>query len=835
MIRDPLHHALAAGEMEVDHQAFQPVKVYLNGEYWGIHNMREKLNEHYLRAHHQIDPESVNILEGAGHPLTGNDDSYREMIEFIEFHNLGHSSNYELAKSMIDIEEFIDYYILQMYIANKDWPGNNIKFWQSQVPGSVWRWLLYDTDFGFGIWDFTINEDMVAFCMEDRGPGWPNPPWSTLMFRKLINNPEFKKRFLQRTITHLNTTFRPERVAFVVDSIADIVRPGMQQHLRRWGSSNPASWEQRIWSLKNFGLSRARAFRGHLQSNFSIWGEDTLWIQHSDPAAGRILMMDKILPDSFQGVFLNKVPVPLEARPVPGFRFAYWLIQGDSLTQRMYGRHIDYPLDSGRQITAVFEQHRPMFRSLQFQADNGQDNRYISIFNPTEQSWNLGDYKVEGAVSYQFAHGTQIQAGAEIWLAADPFAISNPGGAVFQWNSDSLSPGNDLWLRGPDGILVDSVRFDTASPWPIGEHSFISLKHPELSNELGQNWQEGKAEWQSRFQGLVINEVASDYTMGIWDEREEYEDWVELYNGSDQALDLAGLCLSDDNNEPCKWQFPIDQPSVTTLGAGQFLIIWADGEEDEGLFHTNFSINKSGENLWLHEAGGLLIDQLNVPSLETNETFGRETDGSDLMVVFPPHSNSPKSANHLNTAPVFTSSPKLEINPEEGFYLDLTAIDTEGDPLYYEALALPSWLNFQTHGPGDGEVWGHPSRDHIGEHLLVLKVSDTKPGSYSIQKAIIRVVDPALDRLKEDGFTSGILFPNPVRDLTEYFTKSTQGSVIQLSFTDLSGRQLQQWEFVSEGDIFRQTIDLSIFPKGIYLMEVKQDDELTEVIKVLVQ
>ena len=92
-----------------------------------------------------------------------------------------------VLKGEIDIENFIIYQVAQIYFDNTDWPGNNIKFWRPE--NGKWKWILYDTDFGFGIWgNNNYQNNTLSFALQSNGPGWPNPPWSTLLFRRLVQN-----------------------------------------------------------------------------------------------------------------------------------------------------------------------------------------------------------------------------------------------------------------------------------------------------------------------------------------------------------------------------------------------------------------------------------------------------------------------------------------------------------------------------------------------------------------------------------------------------------------------------------------------------------------------
>ncbi|MGI9318639.1 MAG: CotH kinase family protein, partial [bacterium] len=179
----------------VDIQAYRSVATYLNGEYWGMYNMREKTNKHYLASLHNVDKDTVNILERNGEIIEGDNTAYFELVNFLEANSLVSPSNYDYVVDRIDIENFIVYQVAQIYFDNQDWPGNNYKFWNS--PGTKWRWILFDTDFGFSGWTSSAyDQNTLAFALETDGPGWPNPPWSTLMLRRLVENESFRNDFI---------------------------------------------------------------------------------------------------------------------------------------------------------------------------------------------------------------------------------------------------------------------------------------------------------------------------------------------------------------------------------------------------------------------------------------------------------------------------------------------------------------------------------------------------------------------------------------------------------------------------------------------------------------
>ena len=138
--------------------------------------------------------------------IEGDATGYRELIKFIEEHPMSDANNYAHVLNEVDIDEYLNYQIAQIYIANFDWPRRNIKFWRPQGGRGKWRWLLFDIDVGTSVWtDFGHN--ILEIATAPNSTRSVNPPWSTLLLRSLLENPGFRDEFVQRSCAHLNSTF----------------------------------------------------------------------------------------------------------------------------------------------------------------------------------------------------------------------------------------------------------------------------------------------------------------------------------------------------------------------------------------------------------------------------------------------------------------------------------------------------------------------------------------------------------------------------------------------------------------------------------------------------
>ena len=235
IIKDALAQNISA-KLNIDYQEFQPVIVFVNGEYWGIHTIRDRIDERYIEYTHNIDKDSVEFRKW------GNVE-YGSLIQFVENNSLEHSNNYDYVKTQMDIDNYIDYSIAELFFKNYDWPANNVKIWR-RIPDGKWRWILYDIDAGFG----NVGYNMLLHATKnDRTISWPNSPSSTFLFRNLLKNNSFRASFIDRYAELLNNDFTTEIMIKKLDSIKAVYSAEIPSHIERWSFPNTyVGWEQDI-------------------------------------------------------------------------------------------------------------------------------------------------------------------------------------------------------------------------------------------------------------------------------------------------------------------------------------------------------------------------------------------------------------------------------------------------------------------------------------------------------------------------------------------------------------------------------------------------------------
>ncbi len=311
-------------DSNVDIQAGRPVAAYINGDYWGLYNVREKINEHYLAALHEVPTEDITILERQQEVIFGDNAEFLTLVEFIQQNSLSNNDNYEVVAEQIDLLNYIQYQVAQIYFDNTDWPGNNIKYWKHK--NGKWRWILFDTDFGFGIWnDNNFNNNTLRFALQSNGPAWPNPPWSTLLFRKLIENEGFKNSFINTFADELNTRFEPTKVKAKINENAQVIRNEMSRHITRWSQRNFANWLSRVSAMQNFADRRQFTMRNIIQSEFDLPAKRTVLLQIDDVEAGSIQLNSlRIEETDWSGIYFESVPITMTAIPKEGYVFDHW-------------------------------------------------------------------------------------------------------------------------------------------------------------------------------------------------------------------------------------------------------------------------------------------------------------------------------------------------------------------------------------------------------------------------------------------------------------------------------------------------------------------------------
>lgn len=259
---------VAAEGLQIDYAGSQPVVVYLNGTYWGLYYLQERIDERFVEDNYpEIKAEEVELVDHWwGHSTAGESIDFLNLMDFVYGNDLANPAHYQTVANWIDIPNFIDYQLFQITIANGDWPANNMKCWREKKAGGKWRWILHDSDAAL----HRIKLKSVENALSTIEEGWPSNARSTLLLRSLLANPEFKQQFLRRAEELLIYRLNPNNGYSVTQSVVSAVGPEMQNNIDRYGYPlNFQTWHEAIDHSLNFWAKRPCFVANELQKHFN--------------------------------------------------------------------------------------------------------------------------------------------------------------------------------------------------------------------------------------------------------------------------------------------------------------------------------------------------------------------------------------------------------------------------------------------------------------------------------------------------------------------------------------------------------------------------------------
>ncbi len=666
MFHDGMMQSLIIGQMDVDYNAFTPSAVYLNGQYWGILNTREKINEGYLFSNYKLDEDSIDFLERDYIVLAGSNADYISLLNFLNNNNLASSANYQYVKDRIDIDEYINYLIVQIYSSNTDWPGNNLKYWKSKKPGSKWRWILFDLDFGFGLYGASPDHNTLTFATEPNGPSWPNPPWSTFLFRKLLENAEFRNQFVDRFTIHIYSTYNPARVNHIIDSIRQMYATEIQYHFNRWGGS-VNDWQNNINIAKNFAALRPGYMMTHLQNFFSLSAPYSVKATSNIKQASCFSLNEVVINDTaFTGNYFGNRQLRVKAISNKDYVFKQWKIRktnSQSIQLFAAGSQWKY-LDDNSLPGASWK--NVAFDDSGWKTGNGQlgygdgDETTILNYGPDENNKYITYYfrkkftLTDTTGVNRLLINLLLDDGAVVYLNGQEILRYNmPSGEITQSTLASSAIAdetsyydfilNNIKFNPGENVIAVELHQVSGTSSDLGFDMYASaVKTTGLSEEFNPNKEiivtvNSNVELTAEFEptnvirNLYINEICAKNTV-FPDEEYEFDDWIEIYNAGNEAVNLGGLYFTNNLQIPNYFQISDKAPALTEIPAHSFKVLWADNEPEQGFMHLGFNLAKDGGQVGLAqltEKGMFYIDSLTYPKLKDNFSYGRYFDATN--------------------------------------------------------------------------------------------------------------------------------------------------------------------------------------------------------------
>lgn len=501
--RDLLIHEIARRSLKNPLVAAgKPVNVFLNGAYFGLFNMRERIDQFYIETHMGI-TNDYDLIErafgfpGNMNPIAGSFENWDMLMAYVDTIGDPYRQEYlDFVTSQVDLVNFTEYWMTEVFVGNFDWLSNNVKLWKSE--DGRWQWIFWDLDHGLGLkynqygivawntleWSLTFNDRT-----------WPNG-YNNMLIRNLLENQKYRDWFIRKFATMLNSSFSFTSTEPVFDSISALYENDMPYHISRW-NSNMDNWWSACDTIKTYLEKRPEIVFRHLEQFFGLEEAVGVKLNVIPEGAGSIYWAEEEIPThSMEGKYFPGISYKIDAEAIPGFRLARWTLNGE----RADLDSID--LSGPTEINAYFEpvEETPPIQITEFYTNNRQIcdcGDWIEFLYYGYQSIDLSGAELldnDDQVLFRFKEGTVIEPGTYFVVVEDeldfeeifPASVVIAGELAMEFNGNP-----QIRLRLADGVLVGPVDFMNSPSWPTlpAEGFSIELRQPVYDPRQGSNWE----------------------------------------------------------------------------------------------------------------------------------------------------------------------------------------------------------------------------------------------------------------------------------------------------------------------------------------------------------
>lgn len=516
--RDDLGNMITKG-LNVEQQHFRHVIVFVNGEYWGIHSIKERMDKYFLQNMYGIDDNFITLLDQEYDVQNGHaQDSakMKNLEDFITVNDMSNPNNYAYISDRIDIDNYIDYMCAEIFLSNEDWVYSNVNIWRkngpfdpSKAPGhdGKFRWAVYDLDGSFG--GSCANAYYTVNTLEAATVETGTFSSYSRFFRGMLGNPEFKLKFVNRMSDLTNSWFKASELHEKIDSIYAILTPEILENMKRWRYPSFANnledrytevpsldrWNELKDLMNIFASRRQRKVREHMIEKWGYGDTNKLTINVNDVEMGRVkvnsILINKNLPGvsasiyPWIGDYIDGVPLPLIAVPLPGYKFVKWLETGET-NDTLY-----WDPAGDASFTALFEpesDYQPivinevMLSNKHYLEDNFQENDdWSELFNPNPYPVNLS--------------ACQLMLNGQRWSIPNGFIIAPYGYKLFWHDRETYQGANHvpfklknqvdtLFLLSPQSEEINFLRYPVTPTdhsygrYPNGSNTYARFSYP---------------------------------------------------------------------------------------------------------------------------------------------------------------------------------------------------------------------------------------------------------------------------------------------------------------------------------------------------------------------
>ncbi|MDX1912970.1 MAG: lamin tail domain-containing protein [Saprospiraceae bacterium] len=622
-MRDRIVNELAA-PTHAGRAAYQNVIAFINGEYWGHYVARERLDNYFCRDNYGADPDSVNMVKthfGVGDYVAeyGTIDDFLAMSDFIANNNMADAGNFQQAAQLLDVNNFTDYFQTEIFVASTDWLQdyfNNLRLFKAER-NDAWKFILWDVSYSSGN---PLGGSACAGC-DVLGTTLSDDSRYGDMLRGLLENPEYRRYFINRFADLMNTHFLPTRAHQLIDANATELGPEIQRHHERWNTGDFFHWLGAVETLRDFYSQRPAFQRQHIVENFDLEDEVEITLEAEPPGAGVVRISTVTLASlPWTGIYFHGNPVTVTAIPNPGYTFVNWSANAFIADPAAQGFTAD--VSENTVFTAHFSGAAQAIdlhiHEINYNSDPTRNaGDWLEILNKSGTSLDISGYSLRDKDwfhRYEFPIGTvlspngyQVVLEDETAFVAEFPSVNQIAGPLgFKLDND----GDELHLFDRLGNEVATAAWRDEKPWPCtadGWGGTLERRSLLADPTAPEAWRDGctggspGAAYSPCAYVPAVSEInyksAPDADAG---------DWIELYNPLAAELDLSGWVLQDGSGNA------YIVPDGLTLTPGGYQVFYQDAAKFTARFPdvTNaigplgFGLNGNGDMVRLFSPDG---------------------------------------------------------------------------------------------------------------------------------------------------------------------------------------------------------------------------------------
>ena len=751
-IRDEYVQTLAAeGKMELDVRTVERVILFLNGTYWGVYGMREKVVDHDFTSEYydqgKLDLQFLSTWGETDIEYGGLEalSAWGDIRDFVLENDMADPDNYSRVESEINLISLIDYFAMNQASVASDWLNYNTGWWRGLNPDGAhkkWGYLLWDLDATF---DYYINYTDIPNTDADAS------------FCDIYDISEAIDEFFDQSFSlscgdfglENNTPYSDEDIilGLVISSFPDCCENWTDECQGYYDDPSTISTEIdfencpsilngsspypaddsifiQVVEFDDFCCDEWDEACQEIYDVFSAGGVDieecpiilngTSPYPADDPVLEQVIFFESSCCDEWDGfcqqiydfisedfvdisdcsIIVNnsspysaddpKLPFVIEMNPDCCDAWGlscerdYQLLGGDQFSEPDDPLITDLPGNLGKHekiLLKLFEESET-FKQLYY-------SRYADLMNTVFTCENMNEL---------------LERMIAVIEPEMPRQIDRWGGSLREWNSNLDDLRNYINTRclfmndeamachnevdGQYAITLESepadigkISFNTldleALPWSgdyfgnmdnlatasVKEEFKNIYEFSHWESKLGNNMSPSELDEMinyrlsmpdtliahfklidtgNPFGDVVINELMASNELTAADEEGEFDDWIELYNNGSSSVDLSGYYISDNEQNLTKFEIP----DSMVLQADDYLILWADEDQEQGRLHTNFKLSKAGESVFLSDPRENIIDQITYSAQETDMGFARQPNGTGAFRITTPTFNA---------------------------------------------------------------------------------------------------------------------------------------------------------------------------------------------------